>query len=454
MRQSIQALLSTLIALFFLCACAEDIPAKDRIVVLVTIDGFPGWIWRDASLTAPTLKKLAAGGSMGTMTISNPTVTWPNHTTLVTGVPCSKHGVLFNGMLTRQGPGKPVTFEPQTDKSLFVRVPTIYDAAFKAGLITAQVDWVAIQNSGTINWEFTEYSDPKGKVEQELVAANLVAQADIDGFRRRNIVFKDDIWTRAAEHIIEQHHPNLLLFHLLSTDANNHKYGPGTLPSFTAYAYDDTCIKRILDALNAAGYKDKFTLIVTTDHGFKTVHRVIRPDVLLRKEGLLKRSGPTVTHCDVISKTAGGSTMLFITDPAKKAELTPKLKELFGSVEGVAHIYEPSEYAAIGLPLPSENEQSGDLLLAAKPDYAFSDSFAEGNVVVDVTADPSGYIGNHGYLNDDPQLEGIFIAYGYGIKPGVPLDHISNQSVAPTIAKLLGIQLPSAEGKVLGEILK
>jgi predicted AlkP superfamily pyrophosphatase or phosphodiesterase len=132
-------ILCTLFSLLF-GARAEEIAAKDRLVVLLTIDGFPAWIWRNPTLTAPTLRKLAADGATGTMTVSNPSVTWPNHTTLVTGVPCSKHGVLFNGLLTRQGPGKPTTFEPWRDKRELVRVPTIYDAAFKAGLTTAQVD--------------------------------------------------------------------------------------------------------------------------------------------------------------------------------------------------------------------------------------------------------------------------------------------------------------------------
>lgn len=433
---------------------AEDIPAKDRIVVLVTIDGFPAWTWRDPTLTAPTLRKLAAAGATGTMKVSNPTVTWPNHTTLVTGVPCSKHGVLFNGMLIRQGPGKPFQFEQWRDKNDFVRMPTIYDAAFKAGLTTAHVDWVAIQNSGTINWEFTELSDPKGKIEQELVAAGVATQADIDDFRKRNIVFHDEIWTRAGEHILAQHHPNLLLFHLLTTDSNNHRFGPGTLASFTSYAYADTCVRRLLDTLNASPYKDKYTLIVTTDHGFKTAQRIIRPDALLRKEGLLKRAGPVVTRCDVMSKSGGGFTMLYITDPAKKAELVPRLKELFGAVEGVAHVYEPAEYAALGLPLPSENEQCGDLFVAAKPDYAFNDSFTEGDIVIDVASNPTLYPGHHGYLNDDPQLDGIFIAYGYGIKPGVVIGQMSNLSVAPTLARLLGVQFPSAEGKALDELFK
>ncbi|HYG78327.1 MAG TPA: alkaline phosphatase family protein [Planctomycetota bacterium] len=434
---------------------AGEIPAKDRIVILVTVDGFPAWIWKDPNLSTPTLKKLAAEGAIaGGMKISNPAVTWPNHTTLVTGVQPLKHGVLFNGLLTRQGPGKPNKFEPWRDKKEMVRVPTVYDAAFNAGLTTAHVDWIPTQNAGTFSWEFTERSDPKGPVEQAMVAAGMMSQKDLDEFGKRNIVFRDEIWTRAGEFLITKHKPNLLLFHLLTTDASNHKYGPGTLPSFSAYAYADSCIRRLIDALHAAGMKDRYTMFVTTDHGFKTAKRIIRPDALLRKEGLLKRSGATITSCDVVSKSGGGYSMLYITDPAKKAELTPRLKELFSPIEGIAKVYDPSEYAAIELPSPTSNEGCGDLYLAAKPNYAFNDSFAEGDIVVDVSADPSLYPGHHGYLNDDPQLNGVFLAFGYGIKKGVTIETMRNIDVAPTIAKLLGVELPNVDGKVLTEILE
>src|SRR5213595_1744143 len=82
-----------------------SVPAKDRIVVLISVDGFPAWIWKDPNLVIPNLRKLAAEGAVAErMTVSNPSITWINHTTLVTGVNPQKHGVLFNGLLVRGGP--------------------------------------------------------------------------------------------------------------------------------------------------------------------------------------------------------------------------------------------------------------------------------------------------------------------------------------------------------------
>jgi hypothetical protein len=42
-------------------------------------------------------------------------------------------------------------------------------------------------------------------------------------------------------------------------------------------------------------------------------------------------------------------------------------------------------------------------------------------------------------------MQAIFIAAGYGIRQGVTRDEMKNLSVAPTLARLLGVQLPKTE---------
>jgi predicted AlkP superfamily pyrophosphatase or phosphodiesterase len=286
-----------------------------------------------------------------------------------------------------------------------------------------------------------------------MVAAGYMTQLDLDEYKKRNSVYRDELWTRAGEFLIEKHRPNFLLFHLLTTDSINHKYGPGSLPSFTAYAFTDACLKRLINTLEASGMKDKYTLLITTDHGFKSATKLIRSDAVLRKEELMKRNGAVVLSCDAISKSYGGGSAIYITDPAKKATLVPKLKEIFSKIEGVEKVYDASEYAEIGLAQPTDNEQVGDLFMVAKDGYAFTDAFTEGDIVVDQKLEGTSYAGHHGYFNADPQLNGTFIAYGYGIKKGVKLEDFSNLSVAPTIAKLLGIELPDADGKPLESAL-
>ncbi|MSU28491.1 MAG: alkaline phosphatase family protein, partial [Pedosphaera sp.] len=375
------ALLASLVSTF-----AAEVPAKDRIVVLVTIDGFPAWIWDDPALPMPFLQKLAREGAVAkAMTIANPSITWPNHTTLVTGVMPAQHGVLFNGMMVRQGPGMPLKLEPWKNKAELIRVPTVYDLAFKAGLKTAHVDWVPTTNAGTFHFEFGERPNAANPIEREMLAAGLINATELREFNQRNPPWRDVFWTRAGVHIVKQHKPNLLLFHLLNTDAINHRSGPGTWASLSAFAFADTCLREMFDAVQAAGFADKATFVITTDHGFKSAKRIIRPNVALRQAGLLRLQGPTITTCDAVANTLGGSAMIYVPDKSKLAALTPKLKDLLGKLEGVERIYEPHEFAALGLPTPAQNDQMADLFVVAKDDYAFTHYPTGDEAVTDLT---------------------------------------------------------------------
>jgi predicted AlkP superfamily pyrophosphatase or phosphodiesterase len=87
-------------------------------------------------------------------------------------------------------------------------------------------------------------------------------------------------------------------------------------------------------------------------------------------------------------------------------------------------------------------------VLSALPDYSFGNE-AEGNYVTGIDEG-----GTHGYLNTDPKMQAIFVAWGAGIASGVRLGKISNLDVAPTIAAILGIEMKTAKGHALREILK
>ena len=97
-------------------ARAADVPAKERAVILVSLDGFPAWMCKDPALPCPNLRRLAKEGSVAeAMTVSNPSITWINHTTMITGVEPRKHGVLFNGLLVRNA-DQPPKIEPWRDR--------------------------------------------------------------------------------------------------------------------------------------------------------------------------------------------------------------------------------------------------------------------------------------------------------------------------------------------------
>jgi predicted AlkP superfamily pyrophosphatase or phosphodiesterase len=424
-------------------------PVRGNHVVVISLDGFPGWALDDPYLPAPTLRRLAREGAAATfMRPVDPTVTWANHTSMVTGVSPAKHGVIFNGLLIRE-PRVPPRVEPWRDKKEMVHARTIYDAVHERGLTTAQVDWVAIQNPGTITWEFAERPDPKGLIPGELVKAGLISQTDLETFHTKNILWRDHIWTLAAAHIMRQHRPNLMLFHLLNLDSTHHRYGPRTPAGMTAMSYLDSQVETILRAVQEGGLSATTTIFIVSDHGFKLVKRQIRPNAVFAKAGLLKVVGGKVTEAEAYSVPEGGTALVYVTVPDDSGAVLKRARGALADLEGVDAVIEPGEFARLGLPQPSSTSQMGALLLSAKEGYSFTADAAE-PAVVDANI---GSLGSHGYLASDPELRALFIAHGRGIRRGATIESVSNLDLAPTIAQLLGVELKDVEGKVLTPLL-
>ena len=424
-------------------------PGATRHVVLISLDGFPSWALDDPYLPVPTLRRLAARGAVArSMRPVNPTVTWPNHTTLITGVTPAKHGVLYNGLLKRD-PGVPPRVEPWLPRDEMVRVKTLYDLAHARGMTTAQVDWVAIMAAPTVTWEFPERPSPDGAIAQELVKAGVLSQAELETFATRNIVWRDHIWTEAAAHIITRHKPNLMMYHLLNLDSTQHRYGPRTPAAMTTMALLDAHVARIVGAVEQAGLTANTTFVVVSDHGFRLVKRQIRLNAAFMKAGLLKVQDGKILQSDAYVVPEGGSAIVYLTVPDPTGDLLARARQAITGVEGVDAIIEPADYPRLGLPLPSVNDQMGMLFITPKDGYSFTAAVGE-DVVVDAV---EGSLGAHGYPATDPDLSALFIASGAGITPGSKLDVIDNVDVAPTLATLLGLTLENVDGRVLREVL-
>jgi predicted AlkP superfamily pyrophosphatase or phosphodiesterase len=421
-------------------------PQKKRTVVLISLDGFPAYALDDPRLPVPTLRKLSREGVVAaSMRPINPTVTWPNHTAMITGVNASEHQVLFNGLLIRPKDGAKPTIEPWHDKEQLVHAPPIYDVAYEAGLTTAQVDWVAIYGAKTITWQFPELPDPNGKIERELIDAGLVTPEQLRTFEDSSQAWQDEIWTAAAVDILQKYRPNLLLFHLLTLDDTNHEYGPISPASMTAMAFLDAKVKQILDVVEHSRGAKSTTVIVVSDHGFRSYKHKIHPNVMLKQKGLLSEDGGQSTG-EAWVLPEGGTAGVYVADPKRKAELVPQLRRMFTGVEGIDKVYGVDQFGELGFPLPTTSDQAPDLVLAAKPDYMFSGE-SEGDFVTSAEG------GTHGYINTDPDMRAIFMAWGAGVPKGVRLGNISNLDVAPTIAALLGIDMKHVSGHAISEIV-
>src|SRR3954454_22526618 len=194
------------LAVFVGCAFALTAADSNRHVIVVSLDGFPAYTLRDPGTPLPVLRRLMTeGASAEAMIPINPTVTWPNHTAIISGVNAATHGVIYNGLPVRPGAGKSLKVEPWVPKTELVQTRTVYDAAHEAGLTTAEVDWVAIHKPPTITWAFPELPSLDGGIEQEMIKAGTLTADDVKGWSKANILQRDDAWTRAAVHIIEKH---------------------------------------------------------------------------------------------------------------------------------------------------------------------------------------------------------------------------------------------------------
>ncbi len=415
------------------CLVASAQSAARPKVVVISLDGFPAYALEDPHLPIPTLRTLMRNGASASMTTINPTVTWPNHTTLVTGVRADEHGLLANGSIVQTGAWPPVKVDPMIAKPEMVHAPTVYDAAHAAGLTTAQVDWVAINKAPTITWAFSEWASADGPLEKEMIERGFLSPGDLDGFSKSNILFRDQIWTRAAAYLIKYHQPDLLLYHLLSLDSNHHEYGPGSLGGRAAIAFLDSCVEKVVNAVREAGLAGQTTFLVVSDHGFKKYAKQVRASIAIEQAGLAGK---------VWVIPEGGTAYVYFDD--KNAELAAKVRKAVTGVEGIDRVIEPAEYASLGLPTPAKDNQFGQLLLSAKSGYSFS-----GATGGPVTAAVPQTAGSHGYLASDPEMNAIFIAAGRGVRPGVKLPTVANTDIAATIASLLGAPFPSSKGRAL-----
>ncbi|MDB6137538.1 MAG: phnA [Verrucomicrobiaceae bacterium] len=433
-------------------------PASERIVVLISVDGMAQYYLDDPKAEIPNIRRLAAeGGRAEMMKASMPTVTWPNHTTLVTGVNPSKHGVIGNSYFDREKlTVVPLLPDPLFNKEEIVKSPTIYDVAKAAGLKTAGLIWPASRGAPTLDWTVPDVGTKA--LYEKFVTPGLLAEFSDAGIpwelneqwwkegKGRN---RDRMYVQMINHVIRHHRPNLALLHLVELDHVEHAKGPQSPEAYAALKFEDERVAEVWDELQKS-FPGGATLIVSADHGFFPYQQQVQPNVLLRQEGLLKSVAGRVTGGQVRAVGQGGASFLYVLDKENREALITRLADRFKDVEGVQLVITPKDFAKYGMADPLKNPQMADLVLSAKKGYSFIDN-ATGEEVV--TAKTEEVKGSHGYDPNEPGLNATFVACGAGIRAGVKLGNISNMDVAPTMATLLGIKMPDSDGQVLAPLL-
>jgi predicted AlkP superfamily pyrophosphatase or phosphodiesterase len=447
-----------LLSFILFAACSHSVvgaePRNDRCVILISVDGLANFYLDDPLADIPTIRRLAAEGARADgIVCSFPTVTWPNHTTLVTGVGPGKHGVLGNNYLDRASATKIALIpDPLFDKDEIVKVPTIYDVAHRAGLVTAGIVWPATRNARTLDWTvpdmFGNEAWPKYGTAvwlDELRSAGI--PIDRHGAWTKEAsggVQRDWLYSRMARHLFEHHPPNLLMIHLVEVDHVEHKFGPRSPEAYWSVSFADDRIRDIVDAARKSPFGDNVTVVVASDHGFFPIETDIRPNVLLRQLGYISEADGMTTR-QALCVAQGGGCMVYVLDDVRRDELTQRLVAELARIDGVSDVVAPDEFGALGLSNREQDPRAPDFWLSAKSGYSFTDT-ESGD---DVTAPRESRGGTHGYLPDQPEMLGTLVISGDGVAPGKRLGKVSNTDVAPTITKLLGVELPTADGRVL-----
>lgn len=448
--------ITLLLSLFIIAPFGFQVNAEEHYIVIISIDGFPADALEDEDIPLPNLRQLAESGVHGeAMRPSNPTNTWPNHTTLVTGVSARGHGMLHNGYLTFDTERNSYFVDNATNRYLLVDVPTLYDAAHDAGLSTAEVNWPGTRDSESLDFSIPdvlysiEHTTPQ--LRQALIDEGILRKEDVDDpFLQRSAPGRDEVWNSAARYVIEQHQPNLLLHHLLNVDTVHHLHGVDTSAGFTALSLADRHVGDIIESLEHAGIRERTTVFIVSDHGFMNVDYTLYPNVLFAREGLLQidETGE-ITDAKVQVISTGGTAMIKTGQHAGTEDDLKQARQILEEAEGIRKIIEPDDYVAYGLPHPDENEQMGELFLVAGDGYGFANEADQDSYL----REDGRLIGYHGYLNDHPEMKTVFIASGYGIREGMQTGKVDNRSIAPTVAELLDITYEIPELPVLEEIL-
>ena len=417
-------------------------------VIIISIDGFRPEFYLDPSWGMVNLRQMKEEGAAARSVESRfPTVTFVNHTTIITGELPITHGILYNA-----------PFEPKGQSSEWywfakdIKTPTLWQAAKAKGMRTAAVNW-PVSVGGDIDYNIpivkekgvpqleviAKYATPEGFFEeiQEFATGRLEAE---DFVVQKNLTVMDANVGRISSYILRKYKPSLLSIRLSSIDHFQHHTGKNSPMVRTAVAGADRAIREIMEALERAGIKEKSTIIVTGDHGFVDTHTSLSPNLWLKEAGVFTDT----ENWKAQFHTVGGSAFLMLKD-SRDMKTVQKVRTILASLpesqKKLFRIIERKSLDSLGVdPRPSFG-------LKAAPGIVFKNNIS-GDLI------GSHRRGTHGYYPDLPQIKTGFVVYGAGIRKGMEIDYMGLEDIAPLVAELLGLDLRPEAGILLKGLLE
>jgi predicted AlkP superfamily pyrophosphatase or phosphodiesterase len=420
-------------------------------VIMASVDALRPEFYCDETWPAPTLQQLAFEGvrADGVRTVF-PALTYPAHTSLVTGAVPARHGVVFN---------RPFLEDRRTEAWIWeashIRVPTLWDAVRAAGGTTASIGW-PVTVGAPIDWNVPDVW-PEHYVQADFIAPVRAATTPPGLFeelereatgRLRGENFglgwlaREDRVGSMASYLFERHRPTLLLMHLIGTDHMQHERGRNNPMTRRAVGAADRAIGQVVETVERLGMRDRVAIVVCGDHGSTNRHTQLRPNAWLVAAGLMadredRGDWRATFHAD------GGSAFLRLRDPHDTfaaAQVRRVLDELRPGVRRLFRIVERAELDALGA------DPQAVFALAAMPGIELSDLPSPPDV-------QPVHGATHGYHPDEPEMRTGFVGAGAGFRPGAAAPLMPIECVAPIVAALLGIPFDAPQGIVFPGLL-
>jgi len=355
-------------------------------VVLVSVDGLDYRYLRDSDrlgMRIPNLRKLMREGSWADGVVGEvPTITWPAHTTMLTGVAPAVHGITRNQIWDYSS----------------IKVKTLWNDLQAWGRTSASITW-PVTVGAPVTWNLPEYFEKRQGGRMDFVSVARKATPGLaDEIARAYPSFPqqwvdDRTRTLATLYLIREKHRDFLALHLVDLDSEEHDTRPFSVNSNAILEYTDELVGQILAALPG---DTVFALV--SDHGFVSLERTVHPEVG-------KVTPMMVTASD---KREAEELERLSKDPAngigRRIPLDEWRRFFPGEPEPLA-IYEPSDLFLFS-PVPLEGRYG-------KP-YE---------------------VGTHGLWPARPEYRSVFLLWGPGIKPG-RLPEMSILGIYPRIRGL------------------
>ena len=379
-------------AILLICAFSGWLEAQQHLVLL-SVDGLDHRYLRDCDklgLKIPSLRRLMREGEWANGVVGEvPTITWPLHTTMITGVPPSVHGIEQNQLW---------------DYSL-IKVKTIWDELRAAKRTSAAVTWPVTVNA-PVTWNVPEYFEKRQGGGMDLAAIRKKATPGLideitSAYPSFSQQWVDDRTRTLAALFLLQKHPDFLAIHLADLDSEEHETTPFSVESKAILEYTDELIGRILAALP----KDT-VLALVSDHGFVPVDKTVHPPVGTVTPFMVSTSDPEVA----------GRLENLRQDPAN----------------GIGRKIPGAEWKRFQ---PSKPEP-----LAA---YEPADQFLFSPQPTDGPYGKPREIGTHGLWPGRPDYRSVFLLWGPGIKPR-KTPEISMLEIYPRLKQILALREASA----------